>query len=295
MNKEDAPTAEPDAYASAGQQLRAARERQELTLEHIASKTRIPLRHLQSIEAGDFGSLPARTYAVGFARSYAKAVALDQRAIVEQVRAELGVEGPSERYASADALEPGDPARVPSRGLVAFSIVAILLLLVGGFTFYRTFFAPGAGPGSILVAEEELRDAAAAQQAAGAEAPAAGAAAADASPEVVFTALEDDVWIKFYDGSDNQLMQRQMAKGERYTVPADAENPQVWTGRPYAFAITVGGRPVAKLSEADMTVRDIPVSAEALLARNEAAVPTPAAAPAPAPAGTPASAADTQG
>lgn len=276
MSDDETPPVEPDAYASAGDQLRAGREAQDLTLEHIASKTRIPLRHLEAIEAGDFAALPARTYAVGFARSYAKAVGLDEHAIVDRVRADMGVEGPGERYASGEVLEPGDPARVPSRGLVFFSIASILLLLAGGFMFYRTFFAPGSGPGSILPAEQAAREEAT-EQAAN-ETLATSRPAIDPEGEVVFTALEDDVWVKFYDDNGNRLMEKQMSKGERYTVPADAENPQIVTGRPYALGITIGGKPVAKLSEEAVTVADIPVSAEALLARNEA--PAPATTPA---------------
>lgn len=283
MTEEDAPTTGLDSHVSAGSQLRAAREAQDLTLSHIASTTRIPLRHLASIEAGEFSSLPAHTYAIGFARSYAKAVGLDPGAIAERVRSELGVDGPGERYASAQALEPGDPARVPSRGLVFFSLAAILLLLVGGFTFYRTFFAPGSGPGSILVADQTAGEPVAGKLAARADG--ASRPAIDPKGEVVFTALEDEVWVRFYDGGGNRLMEKQMSKGERYTVPADADEPQIVTGRPYALAITIGGKPVPKLSEEAQTVADIPVSAEALLARNEAPPATP-------PATTPS---DTQG
>jgi hypothetical protein len=93
----------------------------------------------------------------------------------------------------------------------------------------------------------------------------------------VFTALQDGVWVKFYDGSGQQLMQKEMAKGETYTVPPGAANPKLWTGRPYALAITVGGRPVPKLSERDEILRDVPVSPAALLARNTADAPDPAA------------------
>lgn len=281
MTEEDAPTTGLDSHVSAGSQLRAAREAQDLTLSHIASTTRIPLRHLASIEAGEFSSLPAHTYAIGFARSYAKAVGLDPGAIAERVRSELGVDGPGERYASAQALEPGDPARVPSRGLVFFSLAAILLLLVGGFTFYRTFFAPGSGPGSILVADQTAGEPVAGKLAAMADG--ASRPAIDPKGEVVFTALEDEVWVRFYDGGGNRLMEKQMSKGERYTVPADADEPQIVTGRPYALAITIGGKPVPKLSEEAQTVADIPVSAEALLARNE---PPPATPPATTPSDT---------
>ena len=95
-----------------------------------------------------------------------------------------------------------------------------------------------------------------------------------------------DTWVKFYDASGAELYQAQMGEGESFTIPRDAEGPQVWTGRPWALTITVGGRPVPKLSEEDEIIRDVPVSAEALLTREQtgsAAAPTAR----PTPAGTP--------
>lgn len=250
----------------AGQRLRRAREEAGLTVEQVAAETRIPLRHLEVIEAGDFEALPARTYAIGFSRTYAKAVGLDPSDIARQVREETGAARVHEPVRSS-SFEPGDPARVPTRGLAWLSALAALLLIAGGFAYFRDYFFPGAGPGPIAVPQEADR---ASQQAdAGREAPAPQPDAA-AGP-VVFTALEDETWVKFYDANGDQLMQKRMAEGETYTVPADAEGPLIWTGRPYALAITVGGRSVPKLSEVDEIVRDVPVSAEALLARAEAA------------------------
>ena len=273
-----AQSAEP---ATAGARLRAAREEKGMTLEQLSAETRIPQRHLETVESGEFGDLPARTYAVGFARTYAKSVGLNDREIVDQVRQELGADDPDERHAHrAGKLEPGDPARVPSRGLVLLSILAVVLLVSGGFLFYRTYFIAGEGPGSLLTAEQQ-REAA---QAALEERLAAqdGQGAADANqPEgpVVFTALQDDTWVKFYDANGDELMQKQMARGESYTVPADAEGPQIWTGRPYALSITIGGREVPKLSEEDEILKDVPVTAQALLARNSGTAPdTPAGA-----------------
>lgn len=252
----------------AGGRLRRAREAAGLTLEQVAGETRIPLRHLEVIERGDFEALPARTYAIGFSRTYAKAVGLDQREIAEQVREELGV-GSARETARESSFEPGDPARVPTRGLAWFSAFAALLLVAGGFAYFKDYFFPGAGPGPLTAPEAPQ----AAPQAAAAAAP---TPAATPTGPVVFTALQEDTWVKFYDANGEQLMQKQMAKGESYTVPADAEGPQIWTGRPYALAITVGGRSVPKLSEEDEIVRDVPVSAEALLARSEGGQPSQA-------------------
>ncbi len=94
------------------------------------------------------------------------------------------------------------------------------------------------------------------------EAPAA------AGPVVLSSDLEG-TWVKFYDANGERLYEAQMAEGDSFTVPADAEGPQVWTGRPYALAITVGGRSVPKLSEVDEVIKDAPITAEALLARAE--------------------------
>jgi transcriptional regulator with XRE-family HTH domain len=247
-----------------GERLRIAREGKGMTITQVAAATRIPQRQLQLIEAGDFTALPARTYAIGFSRSYARLVGLDERQVADEVRAELSAKDPADRHRGA-TFEPGDPARVPSRGLAVFSAVAAVLLIVGAIVFYQTFFSPAAGPGPIT-AEQQSRQAPTPRRAAAAATP-----VAQPGGPVVFTALEDGVWVKFYDASGKQLMQKEMAKGERYTVPADAEGPQVWTGRPYALAITVGGKPVPKLSEADEIVRDVPVTAEALLARSRPA------------------------
>ena len=258
-----------------GDRLRMAREAAGMTLEQLGAETRIPQRHLLIMEAGDWNALPARTYATGFARTYAQAVGLDAKAIVEDVREELARSDPAERY-RGPGFEPGDPARVPSRALALASLIAVVILLAGGFMFYARVLAPGSGPGSLLEQERLARQAAVPKAA-----PGKAASPARGGP-VVFTALEEGVWVKFYDGNGAQLMQKEMAKGERYTVPADAAQPQVWTGRPDALAITVGGRPIPKLAESEGVMRDVPVTAEALLARGATVPGTMRATPAPA-------------
>jgi hypothetical protein len=97
---------------------------------------------------------------------------------------------------------------------------------------------------------------------------------------VVFTALAPGIWVKFYDAGGKQLMQKQMAQGESFTVPADAQGPMLWTGRPDALAITVGGKPLPKLAGQEQVMKDVPVTAEALLARGQpGAAPTPTPTP----------------
>src|SRR5690348_16152182 len=78
------------ATSTVGDRLRAAREKKKLSLDDIATQTRIPLRHLQNLEAGDWSALPAPTYTMGFAKSYASAVGLDRIEIGDDLRAAMG-------------------------------------------------------------------------------------------------------------------------------------------------------------------------------------------------------------
>ena len=84
------------SFRPVGERLRAAREEKKLSLEDVAAQTRIPLRHLASIETADWDNLPAPTYTIGFAKSYASAVGLDRAEIGDQLREEMG----GQRFAS---------------------------------------------------------------------------------------------------------------------------------------------------------------------------------------------------
>src|SRR4051812_37317818 len=110
-----------------GERLRAAREQKKLNLEDIAAQTRIPLRHLEAIESAAWDNLPAPTYTVGFAKSYALAVGLDRVEIGEQLREEMG----GQRFASTspEVFEAADPARTMPKWLVISAVVAVALLI----------------------------------------------------------------------------------------------------------------------------------------------------------------------
>jgi cytoskeletal protein RodZ len=246
-----------------GDKLRRGREALGLSLQEVATRTRVPIRQLEVLERNDFAALPGIPYAVGFARAYARAVDMDETAIAQDVRAELGSDSHANRY---EAFEPADPARVPPRAL-AWTAALIAVLLAVGYGVWRTqIFTPADEPA--VVAD------------AGTPAPVQGRPAATPRPAptdgpVVLTAT-DDVWLRIYDQAGERLLQKQMAKGESFTVPANANNPMILTGRPDALAVTVGGKPVPPLGTAERTIADFPISAAALLAR-----------PAPPPAATP--------
>jgi cytoskeleton protein RodZ len=252
----------------AGVRLRRAREAAGLSRADIAARTKIAERHLASIEEGNFAALASRAYAVGFARSYARVVGLDESVIAKTVRHELGDVIADDERRPAATFEPGDPARVPTARLALISTLVALVLVAAMWLAWRHYNAPGAALPDLSVPPEA---------AAPSPAPAASQVPAiDRGGAVVFTALQPGIWVKVYDAALGQLMQKELAMGESYTVPAEAKAPMIWTGRPEALQVSIGGTVVPKLSDVQTTIKDMPVTAAALLAR-QAAVPAIAA------------------
>lgn len=261
-----------------GARLRAAREAAGLSVGDLSTRTRITTRHVESLEAGDYAALSGRPYALGFARSYARAVGLDDKTILADLRAELDRQEPAAPPREIHQFEVGDPAKTPSRLLSWLAGVLVLIVIALGLVFWRSSYWPAAELPPLVGPSPAASPVAPAPTAPVAAAPAASA-------PVVFTALDDGIWVKFYDGAGAQLLQKQLAKGESWTIPAGVQEPRLWTARPDALAITVGGKPVPRIADTQRIVKDVPVSAAALLAR--AAPPPPAAQQAQAPASPP--------
>ena len=254
---ENSPSEDEFRFQTVGEQLKAERERLNLSLSDLAAKTRVPMRHLESIEKSEFAALPGSTYTLGFARSYARALEMDAAKVSSDLRVEMAQGGHEGYQAPAQNYEPADPARVPSRTL-AWTAAAIGILVVAGYFTWRTMALGDAGIIEMPAATAQKM-----------ETPAANAGSAKVAPTggaVVLTAT-DNVWVKIYDAENKRLYENEMKAGDSFNVPQDANKPMIVTGRPQALSVTVGGKAVAPLGEIDKTIADVEVSSAALLAR----------------------------
>ena len=269
---------EEDSFAAdpIGSRLKAARERLSISLDEIAAKTRVPVRHLEHIENGEWDSLPAATYSVGFARAYANAVGLDGSEIGAELRALLG------RPASTtnpSLYEPTDPGRVPPRS-IAIAAAVIALLLAVSYLVWRSGAVDDTAVDENQIAGIEAPAAPAAPTPAGgptaAPGVAAGPASASARGPVVLTATAD-VWLRIYEGNGGpKLFENTLKAGERYVVPATAKAPQILTGRPNALQVAVGSTVIPALGAAEKTIADVSLLPADLVARAAPAPPAPA-------------------
>ncbi|WP_293881701.1 helix-turn-helix domain-containing protein [Sphingomonas sp.] len=259
---------------SVGERLRMARETAKLDLNDVSTRTRIPLRHLTAIENSDYAALPSHTYALGFAKSYARAIGMDEVALATDLRTELGRSNPGAR--DTDVYEPADPSRVPPR-LLAWTAALLALVIVIAYGVWRAGFF---GENDAVFPATE----AASQQATAPVVVQGRAAALVVVPagrgQVALTATVP-VWLRITDATKAVLIQKELAAGETYQVPLTATDPRILTGRPDALKVTIDGREVAPLGTAQTTIRNAPLNAAALNARTPASalVATPSAAP----------------
>jgi hypothetical protein len=72
-----------------GEALRLARESVAMEAEDIALATRVRPDFIAAIEALDLEALPARPFAIGYVRAYARALGLDPDAVVARFRADV--------------------------------------------------------------------------------------------------------------------------------------------------------------------------------------------------------------
>lgn len=260
-------THEPESL-TAGERLRSAREEKGLGLDDIAAQTRIPRRHLESLEMSEWSKLPAPTYTIGFARSYASAVGLDRAEIADQLRGEMGGQRPT--ATTSEVFEPADPARTMPKWLV-FAAIAAVILMVLLMSWMRNRSLEDDTP----VAEQGAPAATAP-----APAPSQPAQIAAASGPVVLTA-NDEVWLRVRDGATT-LKEGVLAAGQSFEVPATAQAPVLTTGKPEALRISVGTADAPPVGPPATTVSNVSLLAPDLMRPRGAA---PQASPPAPPAG----------
>jgi hypothetical protein len=122
-----------------GESLREARMRARIDVSEIEAKTKIRAKYLRALENEEWGLLPGPTFVKSFLRTYAQALGLDGKALVEEYR--LNHEMPTDTglepvmASPRRPRTPGGAGRAPggpSRAYVALvaAIVAIIILLI---------------------------------------------------------------------------------------------------------------------------------------------------------------------
>jgi len=124
-----------------GATLREARMRARIDVSEIEATTKIRAKYLRALENEEWGLLPGPTFVKSFLRTYAQALGLDGKSLVEEYR--LHHERPSEGMLEPIVASPqrgrrrvpsGGPSRAYMAAVTAIGAVIVLLivLLVSG-------------------------------------------------------------------------------------------------------------------------------------------------------------------
>ena len=118
-----------DILFEIGKTISTERERQGLTLDSVSQRLRILESHLADIEAGNLDNLPAMTYVIGYVRSYARLLGLDDAKLCSDLKNSLST---AEDKPEFDFVEN----RLDSKngaGRVALVAVIVGILIYGGW------------------------------------------------------------------------------------------------------------------------------------------------------------------
>lgn len=125
-----------------GEQLRAAREQQGLSVIDVAQRLKFAPRQIDALESDNMAALPGLTFVRGFVRSYAKLLGMDADVLVGALERAAALEaGPSTvQLQSLTATPQRFPMRNNSAGGSAWPwLVAMLVAVVGlgGFALFQ--------------------------------------------------------------------------------------------------------------------------------------------------------------
>ena len=307
---------ETPAASRTGADLRAARERLGLSLPDIATHLRIRLPYLAAIEAGRIGELPGNAYAVGFVRTYAKALGLDANEMARRFRAEAADVNRKTKLTF--------PAPVPERGMPAGALVLLgAAVCIGAYVGWYRVSGERPGPEPVRPVPERLAaladpprpaPAPVVAAAAPAQAPAPVPAGPSISPSSAAAAMPQpgqlalpppaaplaadasriilrakaDAWMQVRDKAGQVVLNRVLRPGETWAVPATGAF-LLTTGNAGGTEVLLDGAVIALGGEGAVR-RDLPLDVAAIKdgklspaaappVRPVAAAPLPAAPP----------------
>lgn len=246
--------ASPPERGSPGEQLRVAREAQQMSVADVAEVLRFSERQIEALEAGDYGSLPGATVVRGFIRAYAKLLKLDPApliaALADQVPAGSVEVRPPANMGQAESA-PLLGAAVPWRKVTG-GLVVLAGLLAGGY--YLTITLPleqSAPQGTVAQVAAPtvtppmpvLETAPGNGGTATAAAPASAPVSAPPPANALILEFDDTSWVEIRDAAKKVLLSGEFPKGTRQSV--DGRPPlQLWIGKASVVRVHFGERTV---------------------------------------------------
>lgn len=134
-----------------GDILKNARENRGLTLDEVALETKIQKRYLEDLEKEDFEDMPGKVYERGFLRTYAEALGLDVKEVLElhdEIRGDKKVEEVNEE-------EHHEEKQKKSKLKIFLGIIVIVFIGFGAVKILEIIDKKSNKVEAIAIVEEE--------------------------------------------------------------------------------------------------------------------------------------------
>lgn len=239
--KPGAPALALDPSWRAGRKLAEARAQLGLSLDEVADRIRVRREFLEALEQMNVKLLPGKAYALAFLRSYARALGVDERSIVDQFQDEVALS----REENAKPIR--NPASRP-REHRPWMAAAVLVFVAIGFVGWR---ALNQGAPSEPVLEQATLGPEAGGGSAGPNLPAA-------TRRVVEIKALADGWLEARGPDGTVFLSRTLRAGEVYRPDASPG----WTLHARdggGFELYVNGAAAGPLGPAGMPVLGRPI------------------------------------
>ena len=248
--------------------------------EHtLDTLVRIQAKQIHAIETGDISALPARVYAIGFVKTYAEYLGLDEEKIVALFKAQYEARPVEKRATTIKAKQkPTEEAPVGAAVLLFVLLCAVLVALssidFGNKEPVETAAVPEV-PKELKV--ETLKEKQVAltkpskQELESADSKATSAPVEE-KPDGIILRMVKNSWIEIRDKDGRKLISRVLNEGDQYFVP-ERLGLTISIGNAGGVQILVDGDPLQNLGKTGQVLRNIPLNEKALLARFPKAKP----------------------
>ena len=189
-----------DPSLRAGAKLAEARRQLGLSLEEVSDRIRVRKEFLEALEAMNIKLLPGKAYALAFLRSYARALGVDENAIVEQFQDESAL---SREDAQKQIRNPTSKPHPERPWLFAAAVIVVATGFVGwqALQHEAATTATAAAPRGAVIAPA---------------ATAVGAAAAPAEARIVEIRALSEAWLEARGPDGTVFLSRTLAPGDVY-------------------------------------------------------------------------------
>jgi len=142
---------------SVAEVLTKARREKQITLEEVEKVLKIQKKYLSLLEAGTFHKLPAAVYVVGFIKSYAKYLGLDEKKVIELYKRERNI---LENIKKKEGRVK-QPVRYKKPNIIVtprLIKIGVLVLVILGLLFYLWYQISGLSVAPKLAVDEPSGD-----------------------------------------------------------------------------------------------------------------------------------------